>query len=206
MDIGKQGTTVKFASLPIFKFACVILVTDGVKRPTFIQATVVRYISPRVQIFKHALGHTVLWKCSQISFRPSLHISRTMKLSLVFIMFLAHGVSALNETLHYFSDHYNLSTTVTLSPHQERNLQRRKSSTVSFYAMGDAPYSVHEMAIFPKQIAKLDPDRADFAIHLGDMQDRTKHCEQRNYRDMKRLLERSALPMFIIPGTYGRNL
>lgn len=123
-----------------------------------------------------------------------------MKLSLVFIMFLTQGVSAFNETLHYFSDHYNLSTTVSLSPHQERNLQRRKSSTVSFYAMGDAPYNVHEMALFPKQIAKLDPDKADFAIHLGDMQDRTKHCEQRNYRDMKRLLERSMLPMFIIPG------
>lgn len=57
------GTTVKFASLPILKIARGILVTDGVKRPTFIQATVVRYISPRFSSMLWDI--TVYWRRSQ---------------------------------------------------------------------------------------------------------------------------------------------
>ena len=47
-----------------------------------------------------------------------------------------------------------------------------------------APYDVHEMALFPLQIANLDEEAADFAIHLvGDVQDHKSHCEQLDYQD-----------------------
>lgn len=49
--------------------------------------------------------------------------------------------------------------------------RRLKVRPVRFYAMGDAPYSHTEKENLPGQIDKLDPD-VDFAIHLGDMQDR----------------------------------
>jgi hypothetical protein len=70
---------------------------------------------------------------------------------------------------------------------------------VTFYAMGDAPYSSTERENLPYQIDLLRND-VDFAIHLGDMQDRMKQCPRRNYLDVGRVLQTSKIPMFIVPG------
>ena len=69
--------------------------------------------------------------------------------------------------------------------------------------MSDTPYTVHEMAHFPLQIASLDEDAADFAIHLGNIQARTDHCAPQAYQDMRLIMDMSALPMFILPGASG---
>jgi hypothetical protein len=124
------------------------------------------------------------------------------------VLFLASAIGAAASNRTIGCAHHNLSTTVMLSSNQSERRLMPKSSTVSFYAMGDAPYGFHESTkLFPRQIANMDPDAAEFAIHLGDMQDRTAHCEQQDYTDMRQVLERSELPMFIIPGgKYHRNV
>lgn len=52
-----------------------------------------------------------------------------------------------------------------------KHSRRLNVPPVRFYAFGDAPYSNVEKENLPLQIAMLDPS-ADFAVHLGDMQDR----------------------------------
>jgi hypothetical protein len=137
-----------------------------------------------------------------ICFPPSFRQPITMLSLLRSVLFLASaiGAAASNRTVGGCA-HHNLSTTVMLSSNQTGRRLLPKSSVVSFYAMGDAPYGFHESTrLFPRQIANMDPDEAEFAIHLGDMQDRTAHCRQQDYHDMRQVLERSQLPMFIIPG------
>lgn len=100
--------------------------------------------------------------------------------------------------------HRNSASTLTSRQmFSNRVIQRhltRENGTVSFYAMSDVPYTIHEMANIPLQIASLDEDAADFAIHLGGIQPQTDHCTQQAYHDMRLILEMSALPMFILPG------
>lgn len=62
-----------------------------------------------------------------------------------------------------------------------------KVRPVRFYAMGDAPYSNTEKENFPLQIANLDPS-ADFAVHLGDMQDRYVHALLARSQEIKFLI------------------
>lgn len=101
----------------------------------------------------------------------------------------------------HLRQHSNLSTSHQMfSNHVIQRHLTRENGTVSFYAMSDVPYTIHEMANFPLQIASLDEDAADFAIHLGGIQPQTDHCTQQAYQDMRLILDMSALPMFILPG------
>jgi hypothetical protein len=54
---------------------------------------------------------------------------------------------------------------------KNKSVRRLATKQISFYAMGDSPYSLTEKDNLPLQLAKLDTS-AEFIVHLGDMQDR----------------------------------
>lgn len=77
------------------------------------------------------------------------------------------------QHLHYHSDVLLASdaTEFESAVANTKHGRRLNIPPVRFYAMGDAPYSNVEKENLPLQIAMLD-ESADFAVHLGDMQDR----------------------------------
>ena len=83
-------------------------------------------------------------------------------------------------------------TTTVVSQEQTQNL-------VTFYAMGDVPYAPEEDVTLPQQIADL-PDDAEFVVHVGDIKRGAVACDENVYQKVSEMLEKSAAPVFIIPG------
>lgn len=73
--------------------------------------------------------------------------------------------------------------------------------SITFYAMGDAPYTDHEREnIMPYQMQNLS-DSAAFLVHLGDLQDaQVDECQEYAYQAASDILKQSRLPVFVIPG------
>lgn len=78
-------------------------------------------------------------------------------------------------------------------------VDKGSSTQVTFYAMGDVPYSLAEDELLQRQISEL-PDDADFVIHLGDIKRGLPLCNEFVYQKVARLLRTSASPVLIIPG------
>jgi hypothetical protein len=73
------------------------------------------------------------------------------------------------------------------------------SVAVTFYAMGDTPYTPEDDVLLPKQIAAL-PSDAEFVVHLGDIKDGTTPCDEAVYMKVSGMLRKSAHRVFIVPG------
>ncbi len=71
--------------------------------------------------------------------------------------------------------------------------------TVTFYAMGDTPYSPEDDVLLPKQIAALPPD-AEFVVHVGDIKNGATPCDEAVYMKVSGMLRKSAHRVFIVPG------
>jgi len=79
-----------------------------------------------------------------------------------------------------------------------RRLSYRKP--VSFYVMGDAPYSSSERDRFPDQVKNV-PSDAEFMIHVGDMKGVDTCQSDRPYELVSdAFLENSVMPVFLVPG------
>ncbi|KAL7494584.1 hypothetical protein ACHAWT_003216 [Skeletonema menzelii] len=75
-------------------------------------------------------------------------------------------------------------------------------TSITFYAMADAPYTDHEREnIMPYQIKNLSSS-AEFLIHLGDLQ---KGCNEDAYQAASDILKQSNMPVFVIPGDNDIN-
>jgi len=73
-------------------------------------------------------------------------------------------------------------------------------TSITFYAMADAPYTDHEREnIMPYQIKNLSSS-ADFLVHLGDLQDAADGCQEFAYQAASSILKQSNIPVFVIPG------
>ena len=74
------------------------------------------------------------------------------------------------------------------------------STSITFYAMADAPYTDHEREnIMPYQMKNLS-NTADFLIHLGDLQDAAEGCQEYAYKAASDILKLSSIPVFVVPG------
>lgn len=81
------------------------------------------------------------------------------------------------------------------------------SSTVTFYVIGDVPYSDFEACMIPYELEKLDPS-ASFLVHLGDARDgkpdpktgQPRDCPESMFQNLATIFENSALPTFFLPG------
>jgi len=74
-----------------------------------------------------------------------------------------------------------------------------KEPLVTFYAMGDVPYTPEEDKLLPQQIEEL-PDDAEFVIHVGDIKGGGPPCVEAVYQKVSGMLRESVAPVFIIPG------
>src|SRR6056300_1724238 len=74
-------------------------------------------------------------------------------------------------------------------------------TSITFYAMCDAPYTDHEREnILPYQMQNLS-DSAAFLVHLGDLQSRrVDECQEYAYQTASDILKQSRIPVFVIPG------
>jgi len=70
---------------------------------------------------------------------------------------------------------------------------------LTFYAMGDTPYTVADFALLPKQIAAIRPD-ADFVVHVGDIKSGAIPCVEPVYTKVADMLRKCKLPVFVLPG------
>lgn len=75
----------------------------------------------------------------------------------------------------------------------------RTSRAVTFYAMGDVPYSADDQVLLPKQLAEI-PGDAEFVIHVGDIKRGFVPCLSGVYENVATTLKKSRQPLFIIPG------
>ncbi|MEJ7591734.1 MAG: hypothetical protein WKF77_09310 [Planctomycetaceae bacterium] len=72
-------------------------------------------------------------------------------------------------------------------------------SRVTFYAMGDVPYTPAEDVLLPRQISELPPN-AEFLVHVGDIKGGGTPCNEAVYIKVSGMLSKSEQPVFILPG------
>lgn len=70
---------------------------------------------------------------------------------------------------------------------------------IVFSVLGDTPYSLPEYVLLPQQLAELPRDSA-FVVHVGDIKTGAMPCNEQIYEDVSRILAKSPVPLFIIPG------
>lgn len=74
------------------------------------------------------------------------------------------------------------------------------SRTITFYAIGDVPYTDDQRKKLTGQMTSLKND-ADFLIHLGDIRSNNKlDCQNTEFSGLAEMLKLSPIPVFIIPG------
>ena len=76
------------------------------------------------------------------------------------------------------------------------------AGTTTFLVIGDVPYNNQQAAELLVQMDSIVAGTADFIVHVGDIrsaQDNTR-CTLQEYEAVAAILQRSAVPMFIIPG------
>jgi hypothetical protein len=84
--------------------------------------------------------------------------------------------------------------------------------TLSFFAIGDVPYSNLEACLLPYELDKAANSDADakFMLHLGDIRDgkpyesgRPRPCPEYMYEDVATIFESSSVPTFFMVGDNG---
>jgi len=83
------------------------------------------------------------------------------------------------------------------------------STKVTFYVIGDVPYSDVEARLLPFELKKMDAS-AKFLIHLGDIRDgslgvtgEVTDCPESLFQDLSSIFESSDVTTFFIPGDNG---
>ena len=76
---------------------------------------------------------------------------------------------------------------------------------VTFYAIGDVPYSDAEACLLPFELQKMDPS-SSFIIHLGDIRDglappgEIRDCPESIFQNLSAIFESSKVTPFFTPG------
>lgn len=99
-----------------------------------------------------------------------------------------------------------LPPTISSAP-SEAPVPTAPPSAVTFYALGDVPYSDMEACLLPFELDKMDPN-ARFLIHLGDVRDgkpdpvtgNATECPESLFQELSTIFESSDLTPFFIPG------
>jgi len=77
---------------------------------------------------------------------------------------------------------------------------------VTFTAMGDVPYTPQGFIDLAEQIEKHDGNStSSFIMHLGDIKTSADSCNERRYQEVANVLQKSSIPLFIIPGDNEYN-
>ncbi|KAL9185605.1 hypothetical protein ACHAXT_003382 [Thalassiosira profunda] len=81
-----------------------------------------------------------------------------------------------------------------------------KDTYTKFYLMADCPYDDNEREnLMPDYIDDLSSD-AEFLVHLGDLQyAKVDDCEEYAYRSASKIMKRSPVPAFVLPGDNDIN-
>lgn len=78
---------------------------------------------------------------------------------------------------------------------------------VSFYAMGDVPYSKQESCLIPYELNKLKSESGQFLVHLGDIRDsffdETRPCPEFMYTNLTSTFSSCPMQTFFLPGEKG---
>ena len=116
------------------------------------------------------------------------------------------GTTSTHEHSHPNSD--DSGANAIKEPILEVTTSTQNSTSITFYAMADAPYTDYERAhIMPQQIANLKKESgAEFVAHLGDLSyARVDYCEERVFQNASEILKQSSLPVFVLPGDNDIN-
>lgn len=82
--------------------------------------------------------------------------------------------------------------------------QSNNNAPLTFYAMGDVPYSDMEQCLIPYELAKLSRSEGKFLVHLGDIQDGlSEDCSESLHEGIARTFESSPVPTFFVIGDNG---
>lgn len=76
------------------------------------------------------------------------------------------------------------------------------NSTLSFFVMGDTPYSARDANILRRQMEQISTQGASFIVHVGDLMRRGK-CKVPSYREASDILFNPNLslpPTIVLPG------
>ena len=73
------------------------------------------------------------------------------------------------------------------------------AEAVTFYAMGDVPYTPPQETILKRQIAELPRD-GRFLVHVGDIKAGEPPCDESVYANVSSILAACKTPVLIIPG------
>mmetsp|Transcript_31930 Transcript_31930/g.66945 ORF Transcript_31930/g.66945 Transcript_31930/m.66945 type:complete len:535 (+) Transcript_31930:125-1729(+) len=113
-----------------------------------------------------------------------------------------------------FENDFMVSSTSTLSPVRRTTAPSQSPSSrdptsrpttsnpLTFYAIGDVPYSDMEACLLPHELRKLSASEAKFLIHLGDLRDGrpSSACTETLYEDIATIFESSPVPTFFVIG------
>ena len=98
----------------------------------------------------------------------------------------------------------------SLQPSPTPSTSPTESTTLSFFAIGDVPYSDLEACLLPHELdkAKHSGSNAKFMVHLGDIRDgmpymesgRPRPCPEYLYEDVATIFEYSHVPTFFSMG------
>lgn len=95
--------------------------------------------------------------------------------------------------------------TLSLSPSSQPTTTASPTAEpveTTFYAVGDVPYRDSEKIELAEHMLAI-PDDAEFLIHVGDIRsgdNETELCKFEDYEEVRDILLRSPVPVFIIPG------
>lgn len=75
---------------------------------------------------------------------------------------------------------------------------------VTFFAVGDVPYTAVEACLLPYELDKLADLGGSFIVHLGDIQDgKSSSCPESMHRRVSQIFESSPVPAFFVIGDNG---
>jgi hypothetical protein len=113
-----------------------------------------------------------------------------------------------SPTIHPITESPTESPTHRPTPRPSYRPSPRPSQDTKliFYVMADAPYTDNERdEVMPNVIDEL-PDDAKMLFHLGDLEfKKVDNCEEWAYQEASRILERSSVPVFVLPGDNDLN-
>ena len=75
-----------------------------------------------------------------------------------------------------------------------------QAETWRFAAIGDTPYSSHELRELPRMLDDIAAEHAAFVVHAGDFKDSRSVCSDGLFEARRDLLDASPVPLIYVPG------